>query len=188
MEKDRRKQKKKIKPLIAFTVGRKPKEEGTENDGGGKISQLGREERKMMLSVTGPQPPLDYPMHLLQMSDGTFTQEYEIPEEEREAVFRKLYLFENPPAMDETILDIHENKRFKASEFRVIREGEGNFIVSPFYPISGGTLLDWVSNGDVKQDDDVVVTAHRFRQEPPKEEEPPMDTNGPGAVKPQPKH
>jgi hypothetical protein len=80
--------------------------------------------------------------------------------------------------MEKYVMDIHEGKKFKVKRFRVIREDGGNFIVSPFYPISGGTLLDWAECGDIKKDGDVVVTAHRFRQEPPKEEEPPMDTNG----------
>ena len=141
MDKEKGKQKKKKQPLIAVTVGKPKKEEAEDEKGRKRVprGRLGYEERQMMLAITGPQPPLNYPTHLLAMSDGTFTQEYEIP---------------------------------------VIREDGGNFIVSPFYPISGGTLLDWAECGDIKKDGDVVVTAHRFRQEPPKEEEPPMDTNG----------
>ena len=181
MAKDKGKQKKKKLPLIAVTVGKHP-EEKKKGAKKGTISQLGREERQMMLTVTGPQEPLDYPTHLLAMSDGTFTQEYEIPAEEREAVFQKLYLFDSPPPMEKYVMDIHEGKKFKVKRFRVIREDGGNFIVSPFYPISGGTLLDWAECGDIKKDGDVVVTAHRFRQEPPtdtnEQKEPPMDTNG----------
>lgn len=161
MENDKGKEKKKGKTLVAITVGkhREKKKKGKKTVG---ISQLGREEREMMLSITGPQPLLDYPLHVLQLSDGTFTQEYEIPEEEREAVFRKLYLFDKPPAMDETILDIHEDKKFKVRDFRVIREGEGNFIVSPYYPVSGGTLLDWVNCSEIKQEPDVIIVAKVF--------------------------
>ena len=186
MAKDKGKQKKKKLPLIAVTVG-KHREEKKKGAKKGTISQLGREERQMMLTVTGPQEPLDYPTHLLALSDGTFTKEYEIPEEDREKVFRKLYLFDSPPTMDTDMMDIHEGKKFKVRDFRVIREDGGNFIVSPFYPVSGGTLLDWVQCSAVQHDGDVVVTAQRFRQEPPKEElpmdtngqkEPPMDTNG----------
>ncbi|MBO7533902.1 MAG: hypothetical protein J6T46_07925 [Victivallales bacterium] len=176
MAKDKGKQKKKKLPLIAVTVG-KHREEKKKGAKKGTISQLGREERQMMLTVTGPQEPLDYPTHLLALSDGTFTKEYEIPEEDREKVFRKLYLFDSPPPMDTDMMDIHEGKKFKVRDFRVIREDGGNFIVSPFYPVSGGTLLDWVQCNAVQHDGDVVVTAQRFRQEPPKEE-PPMDTNG----------
>ena len=184
MDKEKGKQKKKKQPLIAVTVG-KPKKEDSEDEKGRKHvprGRLGYEERQMMLAITGPQPPLNFPTHLLAMSDGTFTQEYEIPAEEREAVFQKLYLFDSPPPMEKYVMDIHEGKKFKVKRFRVIREDGGNFIVSPFYPISGGTLLDWAECGDIKKDGDVVVTAHRFRQEPPtdtnEQKEPPMDTNG----------
>ena len=184
MDKEKGKQKKKKQPLIAVTVG-KPKKDESEDEKGRKHvprGRLGYEERQMMLAITGPQPPLNFPTHLLAMSDGTFTQEYEIPAEEREAVFQKLYLFDSPPPMEKYVMDIHEGKKFKVKRFRVIREDGGNFIVSPFYPISGGTLLDWAECGDIKKDGDVVVTAHRFRHEPPTDtngqKEPPMDTNG----------
>ena len=179
MAKEKGKQKKKTSPLIAVTVGKHPDEK---KKGGkkGSISRLGHEERQMMLTVTGPQDPLDYPTHLLALSDGTFTKEYEIPEEDREKVFRKLYLFDSPPPMDTDMMDIHEGKKFKVKEFRVIREDGGNFIVSPFYPASGGTLLDWVQCNAVQKDESVVVVANVFRKEPPidTKEEPPIDTNG----------
>ena len=177
MENGKGKQKKKKQPLIAVTVGKNKKDDGKTGGKAVARGRLGYEERQMMLAVTGPQPPLNYPTHLLAMSDGTFTKEYEIPAEEREEVFRQLYLFDTPPSMDTVMTDIHEGKKFKVKRFRVIREDGGNFIVSPYYPISGGTLLDWAECGHVKQDGDVVVTANRFRQEPPKEEKPPMDTN-----------
>ena len=155
MDKEKGKQKKKKQPLIAVTVG-KPKKEDSEDEKGRKRvprGRLGYEERQMMLAITGPQPPLNFPTHLLAMSE-----------------------------MEKYVMDIHEGKKFKVKRFRVIREDGGNFIVSPFYPISGGTLLDWAECGDIKKDGDVVVTAHRFRQEPPtdtnEQKEPPMDTNG----------
>jgi hypothetical protein len=178
MAKDKGKQKKKKSPLIAVTVGNHP-EEKKKGQKKVAIGQLGQEERQMMLAVTGPQKPLDYPTHLLALSDGTFTKEYEIPEEDREEVFRKLYLFDSPPPMDTEMMDIHEGKKFKVRDFRVIREDGGNFIVSPFYPVSGGTLLDWVQCNAVQKDESVVVVANVFRKEPPMDtnEEPPMDTN-----------
>ena len=169
MAKDKGKQKKKKSPLIAVTVGKHSDEKKTDGKKG-TISQLGREERQMMLSVTGPQKPLDYPMHLLALSDGTFTKEYEIPEEDREEVFRKLYLFDSPPSMDTDMMDIHEGKKFKVKDFRVIWEDGGNFIVSPFYPASGGTLLDWVQCNAVQKDDSVVVVANVFRSPTTKED------------------
>jgi hypothetical protein len=169
MAKDKGKQKKKKSPLIAVTVGNHP-EEKKKGQKKVAIGQLGQEERQMMLAVTGPQKPLDYPTHLLALSDGTFTKEYEIPEEDREEVFRKLYLFDSPPPMDTEMMDIHEGKKFKVRDFRVIREDGGNFIVSPFYPVSGGTLLDWVQCNAVQKDDSVVVVANVFRSPTTKED------------------
>jgi len=166
MDKEKGKQKKKTKRPDERNGGQ-PDETA---QGKGKeirsITKMGREERQMMLAVTGPQPPLEYPMHLLALADGTCTQEYEIPEEEREAVFRKLYLFDSPPSMDDVMLDIHEDKKFKVRDFRVIREDDGNFIVSPYYPVSGGTLLDWVNCSEMKKGSNVVIVANVFRKEP----------------------
>ena len=42
------------------------------------------------------------------------------------------------------MLDIHENKTFVVRDFRVLRWKERNLLVSPFYPQSGGMVVDWV--------------------------------------------
>ena len=145
MESKERKEKKSKKTLVAMVVkGVKKTDDHEELQEERTESRLGYDERQMILTITGPQPELPYPKHVLQMSDGTFTQEYDIPEELREAVFQELYLFDKMPSMDTIMLDIHEDKTFRVKDFRVIREGEGNFIVSPYYPKSGGTLLDWI--------------------------------------------
>ena len=111
MEKGKGKQKKKKQPLVAVTVSH-PKNDENEKKGEKRVprGRLGYEERQMMLAITGPQKPLNYPMHLLSMSDGTFTKEYEIPEEDREEVFQRLYLFDTPPSMDTVMLDIHDRR------------------------------------------------------------------------------
>ena len=121
----------------------------------------------VMLTITGPQPELPYPTHILQMSDGTFTREYEIPDGLREAVFQELYLFDHVPPMDAIMLDIHEDKTFKVRDFRLIREGRGNFIVSPYYALSGGTLLDWIPASHLANNpNDVIFEAKTIiRQE-----------------------
>ena len=158
MDSEKGKQKKKKKVIVAMTVKqvKKPDVQGEQQEGKTE-SKLGYDERQMILTITGPQPELPYPKHVLQMSDGTFTQEYDIPEELREAVFQELYLFDKIPSMDTIMLDIHEDKTFKVSEFRVIREGEGNFIVSPYYPISGGTLLDWIPAARLAENSEGIV-------------------------------
>lgn len=39
--------------------------------------------------------------------------------------------------------DIHEGKKFVVKDFMVTREGEANFLVSPYYFESGGSVIDW---------------------------------------------
>ena len=161
-EKKKGKQKKSRKTLVILSVcGQNHEEDDTDKKKKKKESRLGRDEREMMLAITGPQRKLPYPLVLLQMSDGTFTKEYVIPEEEKEKVLQDLYLFSKVPSMDMVMFDVHEQKYFKVNEFRVIREGGGNFIVSPYYPVSGGTLLDWVGEGSWKTEEgDVVAEAN----------------------------
>jgi hypothetical protein len=40
--------------------------------------------------------------------------------------------------------DLHEEKKFTVRQFRVTREGGMNMLVSPYYPNSGGSVIDWV--------------------------------------------
>jgi hypothetical protein len=47
------------------------------------------------------------------------------------------------PSLEDEMTDIHEDKRFKVKEFCVTREGKSNVLVSPYYFISGGTVIDW---------------------------------------------
>ena len=111
---------------------------------------LGLEERRMLLAVTGPQPRLDYPTKMLNMLNGAVVEQYIIPDADKEKVFNDLYPFENKPGMDSRMLDIHAEKRFMLKDFIVIREGDGNFLVSPYYAEAGGTVLDWMPASQLK--------------------------------------
>ena len=42
------------------------------------------------------------------------------------------------------MIDIHAGKTFKVRDYIVTREGDGNFLVSPYYAEAGGTVLDWM--------------------------------------------
>ncbi len=110
--------------------------------------ELGLEERKLMLSAFGESERLDYPTLLVELANGKVIEVYDIPEKDREKVFRQLYLFDSDVSLDDVRLDIHANKLFYVRDFLVTREGDGNFLVSPYYPESGGTLLDWVAPDD----------------------------------------
>jgi hypothetical protein len=53
-----------------------------------------------------------------------------------------------PPALDARRYDLHERKDFTVREYRVIRERNRNFLVSPYYPRSGGMVVDWMQEED----------------------------------------
>ena len=129
---------------------------------------LGAEERFMMLSVTGLQKPLKYPRHPMKMADGQLYEEYDIPASDRRKVLEELYLFDNVPAMDELMLDMHSDTKFKVSEYKAIRQNGGNFLVTPLYAQYGGTLLDWMPASMIpKQTDDemsVVCVAQTIKR------------------------
>ena len=71
-------------------------------------------------------------------------EEYIIPDEKKQAVLAELYPFEPVPALDEQMFDLHEGKLFTVRDFRVTREDDHNYLVSPYYPASGGSVIDWM--------------------------------------------
>jgi hypothetical protein len=40
--------------------------------------------------------------------------------------------------------DLHAGKKFLIKDFRVTWEHGMNYLVSPYYPESGGTVIDWM--------------------------------------------
>ena len=105
---------------------------------------LGLQERRMMMQLSGPQERLDYPTEPLKMANGCEVERYIIPEEDRQKVLDALYPFNDQPGLDDERLDIHTSRLFKVRDFIVTREGNGNFLVTPFYAEAGGTVLDWM--------------------------------------------
>ena len=106
---------------------------------------LGAAERLLMMRLTGAQERLDYPTEKLRMANGCEVERYIIPDEDKQKVLDMLYPFAGQPALDDELLDIHTNKIFKVREYIVTREGDGNFLVSPYYAEKGGTVLDWMT-------------------------------------------
>ena len=76
--------------------------------------------------------------------NGAQVEEYIIPEEKREQVFKALYPFIPLPSLDEERCDLHSGRQFKIREFRVTREGSMNCLVSPYYEEGGGSVIDWM--------------------------------------------
>ena len=81
------------------------------------------------------------------------TVEYLIPDGQKEKILKKLYPFGSPPAMTQTLMDIHEKKTFVVKDFKVVQQGDYVLLVSPYFASSGGSVLDWEpldSKGDVQ--------------------------------------
>lgn len=87
---------------------------------------------------------LPFPTRPLEVQGG-IVEEYIIPEDKKMEVLEKLYLFTPIPSLDDVMMDIHEGKSFVVREFRVTWENGRNWLVSPYYPLSGGTVIDWMS-------------------------------------------
>lgn len=114
----------------------------------------GNAERSMLKRITGPLARLDYPSHEVVKDGGKTIELYDIPEEAREAVLQDLYIFEPCPRLDDTLFDLHEGRAFRVSDFLVVREDDSNFVVSPYYLHSGGTILDWIRLDRMEPDTD----------------------------------
>ena len=71
------------------------------------------------------------------------TVEYIIPDGQKEKILKKLYPFGSPPAMTQTLMDIHEHKAFVVKDFKVVQQGDYVLLVSPYFASSGGSVVDW---------------------------------------------
>jgi hypothetical protein len=87
--------------------------------------------------------PLPFPLRTVESVKGRPVRVYEIPEDMKEEVLKKLYIFRPVPSLDDLMEDIHAEKTFRVREFLVAREGRSNVLASPYYPESGGTVVDW---------------------------------------------
>jgi len=97
----------------------------------------------MIQPIKPTEQKLPFPTRSLEVQGGT-VEEYIIPNEKKAEVLEQLYIFEPVPGLDEERLDLHEGKKFRVGDFRVTWEGGHNFLVSPYYPSSGGSVIDWM--------------------------------------------
>jgi len=97
----------------------------------------------MVQPITHAESKLPYPTRPLAVHGGT-VEEYIIPDEKREEVLDDLYPFAPVPSLDEEFFDLHEGRKFTVRDFRVTWENGHNFLVSPYYPSSGGSVIDWM--------------------------------------------
>lgn len=96
---------------------------------------------------------LPYPTKPMYFVDGTSVEEFIIPEEDRELVLEQLYPFAPVPKLTDEMYDLHADKTFLVREFRVTWEHGMNYLVSPYYPESGGTVIDWMDEDSWVEDD-----------------------------------
>ena len=96
---------------------------------------------------------LPFPTRPLKVGDD-FVEEYIIPHDKKQEVLEQLYLFDPVPSLDEELFDLHEGKTFIVRDYRVTWEGGQNWLVSPYYPSSGGTVIDWVPADAAQADED----------------------------------
>lgn len=87
---------------------------------------------------------LPYPTQPLIFPDGTNVEEFLIPDEDKEIVLEQLYPFSPIPKLTDVLYDLHADKTFVCKDFRVTWEYGMNYLVSPYYPESGGTVIDWM--------------------------------------------
>lgn len=86
---------------------------------------------------------LPYQTRPLYFANGASVEEFIIPDEDRELVLEQIYPFSPIPKLTDIMYDIHADKKFMVKEFRVTWEHGMNYLVSPYYPESGGTVIDW---------------------------------------------
>ena len=87
---------------------------------------------------------LPYETRPLYFPSGNYVEEFIIPDEDRELVLARLYPFTPIPKLTDRMIDIHTDKVFTVKDFRVTWEYGMNYLVSPYYPEGGGTVIDWM--------------------------------------------
>ena len=87
---------------------------------------------------------LPYQTRPLFFPNGASVEEFIIPDEDKELVLEQLYPFSPIPRLTDVLYDLHADKTFVVKDFRVTWEHGMNYLVSPYYAESGGTVIDWV--------------------------------------------
>lgn len=109
-----------------------------------KTDVMSAMEKQILRSIIDESDILPYPTRPLVMSVGQDAEEYVIPKKDKARVLRKLYPFSDPPKLDDVKFDLHEEKSFRVGDYKVIREDNRNYLVSPCYAKSGGMVIDWI--------------------------------------------
>lgn len=96
---------------------------------------------------------LPYPTRPMYFPNGISVEEFIIPDEDKEIVLKQLYPFSPIPKLTDEVEDLHSGKKFLIKDFRVTWEHGMNYLVSPYYPESGGTVIDWMDESSWVNDE-----------------------------------
>ena len=96
---------------------------------------------------------LPYPTRPMCFPNGISVEEFIIPDEDKEIVLKQLYPFSPIPKLTDEVEDLHSGKKFLIKDFRVTWEHGMNYLVSPYYPESGGTVIDWMDESSWVNDE-----------------------------------
>ena len=109
------------------------------------MKEMSVPEKSMMRIIVNPSEPLPYKLKKLEMPEGYQSElEYEIPDDKKEEVLKKLYPFMGCPELDEVRFDLHSQSCFVVKDYRVIRWDNRNLLVAPDYDKTGGMVCDWI--------------------------------------------
>ena len=96
---------------------------------------------------------LPYPTRPMYFPNGISVEEFISPDEDKEIVLKQLYPFSPIPKLTDEVEDLHSGKKFLIKDFRVTWEHGMNYLVSPYYPESGGTVIDWMDESSWVNDE-----------------------------------
>lgn len=132
-----------------------------------KGSEVSVSEKTIISQITPEMPLLDYPIKMLKMANGTTEMVYVIPKKDKAKLLEELYPFSPAPAIDEKRFDIHEQKVFDVKDFIVVRTRNRNMLASPYFPHSGGMMIDWFlldsDSIDIKDSEGALVVTNRIK-------------------------
>lgn len=115
-------------------------------------------EKKMYKQMAKKEHLLPYPLETITLPNGEEDTLYVIDnEEDRVREAKRLWPFNSDVDADTELFDIHCNRKCTFKQVRILRYGEYNMIVSPYYAQAGGTVLDLVMKSQMLDLDDTMI-------------------------------
>lgn len=82
----------------------------------------------MSHSYSFSDPPLPFPIKVVHSATGP-VRIYEIPDDQKAAILKQLYIFSPVPSLDDIMEDIHAGKRFRVRKFlSSLKMAESGFV------------------------------------------------------------